>query len=321
VLREHAPAVDRERAREQHGVTDRQPHAVAAVLPEGAEHGGREDLRHARARQAEGAVQITLLVRDDTRLVPAAREEVVGVARRPLADEEYLVGAREAGQVFDGLPAERSPVVAQEDERRRPPPEFGTERRVRQVPTADRQRERFRIDGLVARFHARIFARERCIGGTRACEDDRMDAIFVAHAAATFALTGLVWVVQLAVYPLFLRVGAEQFVPYHAAYTRRVGFVVAPLMLVEVFTGVRLMSVVEPGTSMAVEWTAFILIVLVWASTIMVQVPLHKRLERGYDEARVRLLVNTNWLRTVAWSLRAGLIGVLLYERVAGPAA
>jgi hypothetical protein len=148
-----------------------------------------------------------------------------------------------------------------------------------------------------------------------------MDALFVAHAAATFALTGLVWVVQLAIYPLFLRVGAEQFTAYHAAYTRRVGFVVAPLMLVEVFTGVRLMSVVEPGASMAAEWTAFILIVLVWASTFMVQVPLHKRLERGFDEARVRLLTNTNWLRTVAWTLRAVLIGGLLFERVAAPGA
>jgi hypothetical protein len=29
---------------------------------------------------------------------------------------------------------------------------------------------------------------------------------------------------------------------------------------------------------------------------------------RGFDEARVRLLVNTNWLRTVAWTLRAVLI-------------
>lgn len=148
-----------------------------------------------------------------------------------------------------------------------------------------------------------------------------MDALFVAHVAATFALTGLVWVVQLAIYPLLARVGPERFVDFHAAYTRRIGFVVAPLMLVELFTGVRLMSIVEPGTSMAVEWTAFILLVLVWASTLMVQMPLHKRLERGFDESRVRLLVHTNWLRTVAWTLRAVLIGVLLYERVAAPGA
>lgn len=146
-----------------------------------------------------------------------------------------------------------------------------------------------------------------------------MDVLFVAHAAATFALVGLVWVVQLAVYPLLARVGPEHFAAYHAAYTRRIGWVAGPLMLVELFTGVRLMSIVEPGTSMAVEWTAFVLIVLVWGSTIMVQMPLHGRLARGFDAERARLLVGTNWVRTVAWSVRGALVASLLFERVAGP--
>jgi hypothetical protein len=38
------------------------------------------------------------------------------------------------------------------------------------------------------------------------------------------------------------------------------------------------------------------------------QVPLHTRLARGFDPAAHRQLVRTNWLRTLAWTLRALLL-------------
>ena len=43
-------------------------------------------------------------------------------------------------------------------------------------------------------------------------------------------------------------------------------------------------------------------------STALVQVPLHDRLRAHYTDIAARRLVATNWIRTIAWSLRAALV-------------
>lgn len=136
--------------------------------------------------------------------------------------------------------------------------------------------------------------------------------MLLVHAAATFALVGLIWTVQLAIYPLFERIEPNTFRVYHEQYTRRIGVVVAPLMAIELFTGIRLMSEVTPGSSMAVEWSAFGLVLVIWGMTAFVSVPLHRKLSARYDVRSVRLLAATNWVRTAAWSLRGVLVAVLV---------
>jgi hypothetical protein len=145
--------------------------------------------------------------------------------------------------------------------------------------------------------------------------------LLLVHAAATFALFGLVWTVQLAIYPLFEQVGEAAFRTYHQRYTRRIGFVVVPLMGVELVTGIRLMSQVTPGASMAVEWSAFLLILLIWGTTVMLSVPLHHKLGVQYKASTARLLTATNWIRTGAWTLRAGLVGSLVWAEFMSGAA
>ena len=50
-----------------------------------------------------------------------------------------------------------------------------------------------------------------------------------------------------------------------------------------------------------------VLVGVIWASTAFVQVPLHARLAVFDPDAQARL-VATNWVRTAAWTLRAGLV-------------
>ncbi len=50
---------------------------------------------------------------------------------------------------------------------------------------------------------------------------------------------------------------------------------------------------------------AFFLVVLIWLSTFTLQVPIHKRLQSGKDKTLIRRLLKTNWIRTVAWSMKA----------------
>ena len=48
-----------------------------------------------------------------------------------------------------------------------------------------------------------------------------MTSLLAVHAAATWALVGLIWTVQLVHYPLFAQVGADTFRSYHARHTQR----------------------------------------------------------------------------------------------------
>ncbi len=125
------------------------------------------------------------------------------------------------------------------------------------------------------------------------------------HVAATLAMAGALWVVQLAIYPLFSAIGRDAFSDYHRRYAQRIGMVVGPLMLLEAGTAVFLWQAGSgsPGFTLSLG-----LLAVVWVSTFAVQVPLHRRLAEGYDAARHRRLVLSNWVRTLAWTARAVLV-------------
>jgi hypothetical protein len=81
-------------------------------------------------------------------------------------------------------------------------------------------------------------------------------------------------------------------------------------MLVEVFTLGWL--ILEGFDSPRFLFTAALLGV-VWLSTFTLQVPAHRALLQGWSEPVHRRLVLTNWIRTVAWTLRAGILaGIFL---------
>ena len=56
------------------------------------------------------------------------------------------------------------------------------------------------------------------------------------------------------------------------------------------------------------------LVAIVWLSTFVLQVPIHNRLKSGKDERLIRRLVATNWVRTIAWSLKALLLTLAVGE-------
>lgn len=138
-------------------------------------------------------------------------------------------------------------------------------------------------------------------------------ALTLLHAAATWALVGLIWTVQLVHYPLLAGFDRTRFTELHAAHSDRITWVVAPLMLAELATAV-LLALHLGG---AVAWAGLALAVTVWALTAFVSVPCHRVLAGGFDAVAHARLVRTNWLRTAAWSVR-GLLAVVLLLDVAG---
>lgn len=135
-----------------------------------------------------------------------------------------------------------------------------------------------------------------------------MTALLLLQAAASCALAGLVWFVQLVHYPLFTRVGPDGFRAYEREHTRRTTWIAAPLMVAEAGTAALLLVLGREAATLV----GALLVAALWASTFLVQVPCHRALGRGWDEAVHRRLVRTNWLRTVLWTARAGLALAML---------
>jgi hypothetical protein len=55
-------------------------------------------------------------------------------------------------------------------------------------------------------------------------------------------------------------------------------------------------------------WLGFALVLVIWIATMTTSVPMHARLGQGADEAALRRLVRTNWIRTLAWTARGVLV-------------
>jgi hypothetical protein len=125
-------------------------------------------------------------------------------------------------------------------------------------------------------------------------------ALLLVHLTATAALAGLVWVVQLVVYPSFRLIGSGPSWPaFHAAHTRAVALAVGPPWAVQGLTVSVLLVRDSPSPLLLLTGALALTTVVV---TIAVSVPLHTRLSEAYDDAVARRLVSTNWLRTAAWT-------------------
>ncbi|MHC4994439.1 MAG: hypothetical protein ACYTGQ_05235 [Planctomycetota bacterium] len=140
--------------------------------------------------------------------------------------------------------------------------------------------------------------------------------LLVAQIGLASFMAGLIWFVQVVHYPLFAGVGGDRFKAYELAHTARTTWVVGPVMLGELMVAVTLVVwTLSLAHSEAVRgWGVvyLMLLVLIWSSTMLFQVPAHDHLERGFDEKAWRWLVATNWLRTAGWTARSGVSLMML---------
>ena len=68
-----------------------------------------------------------------------------------------------------------------------------------------------------------------------------MKTVFLIHLFSTLFMIGVIWFAQAVHYPLLGRVGKEAFAAYEQENTRRTGWVVVPVMAVELATGLLLL--------------------------------------------------------------------------------
>lgn len=126
--------------------------------------------------------------------------------------------------------------------------------------------------------------------------------ILTFHLFSVFFLTGLIWIVQIVHYPAFHFISASEFKAFHNFHSRKITWVVAPIMLLELGTAAALWFQNRQDAFMIGNLLS---VILVWIFTGFVSVPIHNRLGLGREVSQMNRLVRTNWLRTACWSLRS----------------
>jgi hypothetical protein len=129
--------------------------------------------------------------------------------------------------------------------------------------------------------------------------------IAYSHLVATIFMAGLIWFVLVVHYPLFHKVSATTSAEYASEHQTRTAWVVGLPMLIEGITTLWLFF--DPVGSRTLPLIGGLVLVKVHLSTIFLQVPRHGKLAHGYDRTTVSELVTSNWVRTIGWSIRAGI--------------
>jgi hypothetical protein len=125
---------------------------------------------------------------------------------------------------------------------------------------------------------------------------------------STLSMTGLIWFVQLVHYPLFKFVETRRFAEFERVHQRRTSIVVAPLMIIEGVTAILWLWVRPDRVPTMAAVAGVALIIVIWLSTLLLQMPAHQRLAHGFNAAIHHRLVLSNWLRTISWTARTLLV-------------
>jgi hypothetical protein len=120
--------------------------------------------------------------------------------------------------------------------------------------------------------------------------------------------TGASWLLQVVCYPTYALVGADEFVPFHISFGRRLLVAVIPMFL----TCIGMVILIFVRSEAVPLWSAVGIAacgVVILATTLALEVPKHMKLDRdGKSDALIQGLVRDNLPRTAAWTLASVLL-------------
>lgn len=113
-------------------------------------------------------------------------------------------------------------------------------------------------------------------------------------------MTGVIWIIQLIHYPAFGYIDQQKWAQFHEMHVRGITPVVAPLMVVELVLSFYWVYTDQDPLTI----TNFLLVLILWASTFLIQVPIHNKLENKQSQILINKLCQTNWVRTLTWTVK-----------------
>ena len=139
------------------------------------------------------------------------------------------------------------------------------------------------------------------------------------HLAVTWAMVGLIWMVQVVHYPLMANVGVENSSSYQTQHIEKMGWLVGPMMVTEMCLALALCFFAQDLVFPWLAWVGFGTLACIWLVTVVFSVPAHEVLRDGFQSTEHDELLRSNWWRTIGWSFRGLVALALLFGGLAAP--
>jgi len=133
-----------------------------------------------------------------------------------------------------------------------------------------------------------------------------LDFLYKIHIVSTSIMVGVIWIMQLVHYPSFSFINIEDYKSFQEFHMKRISLVVIPAMTIELTSGILIFWIYQ--TNNIFFNVSLFCLFFIWFLTAILFSKMHQKLTLGYQISIVTKLVNLNWLRTLSWTLRLGLV-------------
>lgn len=130
---------------------------------------------------------------------------------------------------------------------------------------------------------------------------ENIELIALLNFVTSFLMMGVIITTQIVNYPLFLSISKNDFNNFHSKYVNKITAIVMPLMITELILSIILLISIQNYMTILI----FTTMSLIFISTIFIQVPIHKKIEKEANKNLLNKLIQTNWIRTILWFIKS----------------
>jgi hypothetical protein len=117
-------------------------------------------------------------------------------------------------------------------------------------------------------------------------------------------MIGVSILAQFIIYPSFKKTDFKSFNSYHLNYTKKMFYIAAPIMLVELFSSILLVY----KYLYKIYLTSLFILILIWILTFVFIVPIHNFLSKMHNKEKIDKMIKLNGLRTILWIFKYSII-------------
>lgn len=137
-----------------------------------------------------------------------------------------------------------------------------------------------------------------------------IDILLAIQIISSLILFGVIWTIQLVHYPAFRYISYKDFIDFEAHHTFNISLIVIPLMILELISA----AILVYFESHYLTQLNMVIVFFIWMVTFLFSVPCHKILANGKNHLAIEKLNKTNWLRTMAWSIKGCVLLFYFYH-------
>ena len=126
-------------------------------------------------------------------------------------------------------------------------------------------------------------------------------SIFLLNLFLSAYMCGVIWLVQILIYPSFNLAKNNE---YHQFHMTAISKVVLPIMLLELVASIYFYLT----TNSLIALIVLIMLILIWLSTFILQVPHHRAVQSNPSAESISKLISFNWIRTCLWTAKTLLL-------------